>query len=229
MKLGARDLSDHETWDNTTFLSFIDSVFTEIKARGSEKMILDLRGNPDGGSAFSNPLIAYLADQPFREASEMRFRTSRHTKAFWQDYDEPGAERLKNEILTREDGERWSEEGEFHPPRNDSLSFRGEVFAIIDRFSFSNAAAVASILQDIDIATLIGEETSFNPSNCGGVHTFRLPHTQMEVIYPKVCGIRPSGEISPNGVIPDFQVKENFFTQEDEVLMAALEIIGRGS
>ncbi len=128
-------------------------------------------------------------------------------------------------ILTREDGERWSEVMEPYPPRSDSLSFEGRVFALIDRFSYSNAAAVASILQDYDFATLIGEETSFNPSNCGGVHTFDLPHTQLEVVYPKMCGVRPSGDTSPHGVIPDYEVKQDYFTEEDEILQAARRII----
>jgi C-terminal processing protease CtpA/Prc len=112
-----------------------------------------------------------------------------------------------------------------YPPRSDSLSFEGRVFALIDRFSYSNAAAVASILQDYDFATLIGEETSFNPSNCGGTHTFDLPHTQIEVVYPKMCGVRPSGDTSPHGVIPDYEVKQDYFTEEDEILQAALRII----
>lgn len=225
MSLSSSDLSDKETWDNTKFLAFLDSVFTAIHARRPENLIVDLRGNPGGGSSFSNPLIAYLANQPFREASSMRFRTSRITKEFWRDYDEPGAEDLKREIMTRKDGERWSVVGELHPPRSDSLRFEGQVFALIDRFSFSNAAAVASILQDYHFATLIGEETSFNPSNCGGVHTFRLPHTQMEVVYPKVCGVRPSGDTSPHGVLPDYEVKQDYFTEEDEVLLGALRMI----
>lgn len=219
------DLSEQETFDPTAFLTFIDSAFTAIAAEKADDLILDLRGNQGGGSAFSNPMIAYLADRPFREASEMRFRTSRATKEFWRDYDEPGAEDLKHQIMTREDGERWSVVGETHPPRNDSLSFKGRVFALVDRFSFSNAAAVASILQDYDFAELIGEETSYMPSSCAAIHTFRLPHTQMEVIYPKACGVRPNGDTSPHGVIPDFEVREDYFTEEDEILQAALEII----
>ena len=225
MSLSSSGLSEQETWDPTRFLAFLDSVFTVIADRKPERLILDLRGNPGGGSAFSNPMIAYFADRPFREASEMRFRTSRHTKAFWREYDEPGAEELRHEILTRGDGERWSEVGEAYEPRTDSLRFDGQVFALIDRFSFSNAAAVASIIQDYGFATLIGEETAFNPSNCGGVHTFTLPHTQIEVVYPKVCGVRPSGDVSPHGVIPDHAVKEDYFTEEDEILQGALRII----
>lgn len=225
MNLSSNDGSEQEAYDNTTFLSFIDSVFTEIAARGSENLILDLRGNPGGGSSFSNPMIAYLADRPFREASEIRFRTSRHTKAFWRDYEEDGAAELKRQILTRKDGERWSDPGETHEPRGDSLRFKGQVLALIDRFSFSNAAAVASILQDYDFATMVGEETAYNPSNCGAIHTFRLPHTQLEVVYPKACGVRPSGDAGPHGVIPDHPVRQDYFTERDEILDTALALL----
>jgi hypothetical protein len=84
---------------------------------------------------------------------------------------------------------------------------------------------VASILKDYGFATLIGEETSFNPSNCGGVHTFELPNTHVEVMYPKMCGVRPNGDAIPHGVIPDHEVFEDYFTDEDEILQAALRII----
>ncbi len=57
------------------------------------------------------------------------------------------------------------------------------------------------------------------------MHTFDLPHTQIEVVYPKMCGVRPNGDASPHGVIPDHEVKEDYFTEEDEVLQAALRII----
>jgi len=228
MSLSSNDLSEQETWDNTKFLSFIDSVFTVIAARNPENLILDIRGNPGGGSSFSNPMIAYLADRPFREASSVRFRTSRITKEFWRDNDDPAAADMKHQIMTREDGERWSEVMEPYQPRSDSLSFAGRVFVLIDRFSYSNAAAVAAILQDYDFATLIGEETSFNPSNCGGGPSFDLPHTQMEVVYPRLCGVRPNGDTSPHGVIPDHEAREDYFTEEDEILNAALRLI-RGS
>ncbi len=228
MNLSSSDLSEQETWDNTEFLSFMDSVFTEISVRKPKILILDIRGNPGGSSTFSNPMIAYVADRPFREASEARFRTSRHTKDFWrdlQDVDDPMIVELKEQIMTREDGERWSEVAEPYPPRTDALRFEGRVVALVDRFSYSNAAAVAAILQDHDFATLVGEETSFNPSNCGGVHTFNLPHTRMEVVYPKMCGVRPSGDVSPHGVIPDHEVHQDYFTDEDEILEEALRII----
>lgn len=228
MNLSSNDLSEQETWDNTEFLAFLDSAFKHIASRTPGNLILDIRGNPGGSSSFSNPLIAYVADRPFREASSLRIRTSQITKEFWRDVDvddDPMIANLKHQILTREDGERWSMEMDPYPPRSDSLTFTGRVFALIDRFSYSNAAAVASILQDYGFATLIGEETSFNPSNCGAVHTFELPHTGIEVVYPKMCGVRPSGDAGPHGVIPDVEVTQDYFTEEDEILQAALRFI----
>jgi hypothetical protein len=225
LNLSSNDLSEQETFDKTEFISFIDSVFTVIAATKPDNLILDLRGNTGGSNTFSDPMIAYLADRPFREASSIHFRTSRITKEFWRDFDDPAAADLKHQIMTREDGERWSEEGGFTQPRSDSLRFEGSVFALIDRFSLSQAAVVASVIQDFGFGTLIGEETSYIPSSCAAVHTFDLPHTQMQVVYPKACGVRPNGDESPHGVIPDREVKEDYFSEGDEILQAALEII----
>jgi hypothetical protein len=40
-----------------------------------------------------------------------------------------------------------------------------------------------------------------------------------------MCGVRPNGDTNPHGVIPDHEVIEDYFTEEDEVLQAALRII----
>ena len=50
----------------------------------------------------------------------------------------------------------------------------------------------------------------------------------MEVVYPRLCGVRPNGDTSPHGVIPDHEAREDYVTEEDEILNAALRLI-RGS
>jgi len=47
----------------------------------------------------------------------------------------------------------------------------------------------------------------------------------MGVIFPKACMVRPSGDASMRGVIPDYEVSDDPFTQEDEILDAALQLI----
>jgi len=221
----SQDISTHEAFNNEEFLDFIHSAFTEIARKKTQHLILDLRGNYGGDNSFSDPMIAYFADQPFRIASKFSVRTSQVTKSFWKDVEIPELADMKQKILTLEDGSRFDIDLGTTQPRTDDLAFKGDVTTLIDRFSFSNAASVAAIVQDYGFATLVGEETADTPSSCGAIHTFELPNTKMGVIFPKACMVRPSGDASMRGVIPDYEVSDDPFTQEDEILDAALQLI----
>lgn len=221
----SQDISTHEAFNNDEFLDFINSAFIEIARKKPQHLILDLRGNYGGDNSFSDPMIAYFADKPFRIASRFSVRTSQVTKSFWKDVDIPELADMKKKILTLEDGARFDIELNTTQPRNDDLAFKGEVITLVDRFSFSNASAVAAIVQDYEFATLVGEETADTPSSCGAIHTFELPNTKMGVIFPKACMIRPSGDARLRGVMPDHKVSDDPFTREDEILDAALQLI----
>jgi C-terminal processing protease CtpA/Prc len=221
----SNDISTHEAFNNDEFLEFIESAFIEIARKKPQHLILDLRGNYGGDNSFSDPMIAYFADKPFGIASKFSVRTSQVTKSFWKDVDIPELSDMKQKILTLEDGTRFDIELNTTQPRTDDLAFKGDVMTLVDRFSFSNAAAVAAIVQDYGFATLVGEETADTPSSCGAIHTFELPNTKMGVIFPKACMIRPSGDASMRGVIPDHKVSDDPFTREDEILDAALQLI----
>jgi hypothetical protein len=74
----------------------------------------------------------------------------------------------------------------------------------------------------------VGEETSDTPSSCGAIHTFKLPNTKVGVVFPKACMIRPSGDARLRGVIPEHKVSNDPFTQDDEILDTALQLIKNG-
>jgi hypothetical protein len=224
----SRDISSQEAFNNEEFLNFIDSAFAEIARKKSQNLILDLRGNYGGDNSFSDPMIAYFADKPFRIASKFSVRTSQVTKSFWQDVDIPELADMKQKIMTLEDGTRFDIELNTTQPRNDDLAFKGDVTVLIDRFSFSNTTSVAAIVQDYGFGVLVGEETADTPSSCGAIHTFKLPNTKMVVVYPKGCMIRPSGDARLRGVTPDHKVSDDPFTQEDEILDTALQLINKG-
>ena len=224
----SRDISSQEAFNNDAFLDFIDSAFVEIARKNPQHLILDLRGNYGGDNSFSDPMIAYFADKPFQIASKFSVRTSQVTKSFWKNVDIPELADMKQKILTLEDGSRFDVELNTTQPRNDDLAFKGELTTLVDRFSFSNTSAVAAIVQDYEFGVLVGEETSDTPSSCGAIHTFKLPNTKMGVVFPKACMIRPSGDARPRGVIPDHKVSDDPFTQEDEILDTALQLIKMG-
>jgi hypothetical protein len=219
------NVSDHKTFDNEEFIHFIDSAFSEISKNNSQDLIIDIRDNSGGDNSFSDYMISYFATKAFRSASVFQLRTSKMTKSFWKEVDIPKYEKLKEQIMTLEDGERFEADLNETSPKNDTCRFKGNIYVLINRYSYSNSATAASIIQDYGFGTLIGEETSCVLSSCGGVHQFSLPNTNIDVYYPKTYSIRPNGDTSLKGVVPDYHVEHDPFTESDEALEFALELI----
>lgn len=228
-KEGSGNTSEINTFNNGEFLQFIDSAFLEIYHRQSSSLVLDLRGNPGGDNSFSDPMLAYFADQPFWFCSEFHVRTSPVTKKFWKENEDTDLDELRDKILSHEDGETFQVGFEPYQPRTDSLRFEGKVYALINRYSYSNTTATAAILKDYGFATLIGEATADVPSTFGATHQFSLPHTGLDVSYPKAWIIRPNGDKQSKGVQPDHWVEEIFNNETDEVLEWTLELIQKSS
>ncbi|MEM7367157.1 MAG: S41 family peptidase [Bacteroidota bacterium] len=222
---GSGNTSEVNSFDNGEFLQFIDSAFSEIHNQKSSSLILDLRGNPGGDNSFSDPMLAYFVDQPFWFCSEFHIRTSPVTKAFWKKNEDTELQELRDNILSHKDGETFEMTFQKYQPRTDSLKFQGKVYVLINRYSYSNTTATAAIIKDYGFATLIGEATADVPSTFGATHQFSLPHTGLNVSYPKAWIIRPNGDKFSKGVQPDHWVKEVYGNETDEVLEWTLRYI----
>lgn len=127
-KQNAQD--DYESSDNTIFCQFIDSIFTEIYKTNSENLIIDLRNNPGGHNSFSDYMLSYVADKPFRFSSKFLVKTSELTKSFWKEINDSSLIELKNDILTNENGKSFENTIPYTKPRTDSLSFKGNVYVL---------------------------------------------------------------------------------------------------
>jgi C-terminal processing protease CtpA/Prc len=216
--------SEQKTFETNEFISFIDSSFREIHKARSRSLIIDLRGNPGGDNAFSDPMIAYFATKPFWFCSEFNVKTSRITKQFWKDVKDSSLQDLKNQILTRKDGEIFKVSFQNYSPRTDSLRFEGKVYVLIDRYSYSNTVSTAAIIQEYKFGVIIGEPTADVASSYGATHEFKLPNSQLSVTYPKAFIVRPNGDRTLKGVTPDIIV-ENAFKEADEILDFTIKYI----
>jgi hypothetical protein len=58
------------------YTAFIDGAFERFIDQGAQALILDVRDNPGGDNSWSDPVISWFADRPFRFASEFRIRVS---------------------------------------------------------------------------------------------------------------------------------------------------------
>ncbi|HEX6928482.1 MAG TPA: S41 family peptidase [Gammaproteobacteria bacterium] len=227
--------SGGKTWDETEFRAFIDDAFTKILAAKATDLVIDLRNNPGGDQSFSDLLVAWIADRPFQFYSTFRFKVSEPTRKAILQRAEDYADMPENlfsvlkemAALVRghENGERVALEIDAASP-HPAPRFEGRVWAIINRHSYSNATAVAALLQDYGFATLLGEPTHDLPSSYGAAESFTLSRTGIEVHYPKSWFVRPNGDARLRGVQPDIAIATPVIeTQEDAVLAKVVEHI----
>lgn len=220
-----------EEWDVSGFRNFIDDAFRKFNAAGVDRLIIDLRGNPGGDNLFSDVMIAWFADKPFRFFSQFKVRVSpQSTKA--------NADRIANDAaaagpVSRQyadmyagahDGDIVDFDLPLAQPRQGER-FSGKVYLLIDRQSYSNTVSVAALVQDYKFGTVLGEETSDMATTYGAMEQFKLPVTGITVGYPKARIVRPNGDLRSRGVTPDIIIRVPVVeTQADEVLQQAAAI-----
>lgn len=223
--------TEAEQWDVSGFRTFIDDAFGKFKAAQVDRLIIDLRGNPGGDNLFSDVMIAWFADKPFRFFSQFKVRVS-------PDSTKANADRLQKDAaaagaVSRQYAEMYAKakpgdvvdfEMALVEPRQEDR-YRGKVFLLIDRQSYSNAVAVAALVQDYKFGTIVGEETSDMATTYGAMEQFKLPKTGIAVGYPKAHIVRPNGDLRVRGVTPDVAIPVPAVeTPADEVLQRAVAI-----
>jgi hypothetical protein len=212
------------------FREFVAQAFAALADSGARDLIIDLRGNGGGDASFSDLIIARLTDQPYRHSARYEIRAGPNTKAVWAGRDtdpETLSGRIAAALQTAADGERVSIELPTIQPISDN-AFDGRVWVLVDRHSYSNAAVVAALMQDLGIARVMGEETADVPTTFGAVESFALPNSGASITYPKAYMVRPSGSEAVRGVVPDFPIAPNpIGSARDTMLEAAISEIKR--
>jgi hypothetical protein len=119
------------------------------------------------------------------------------------------------------------------PWDNVSNRFHGKIYLLIGPDTYSAAVLLSTILQDHQLATLVGEETSETSSFCAYVNIGGdpLPRTGLKYRVSGMCYVRPNEIVDGRGVIPDKIVKPTIndkITGNDPVLDATLKMIRDG-
>ncbi|WP_299708026.1 S41 family peptidase [uncultured Pontibacter sp.] len=206
------------------FKAFVDSAFADINTSQAKYLIVDLRNNAGGHNTFSDHLIAYFADKPFRWFSDFTVRTSEVLKAHTKkQYPDTIPDAYTRNILEYPDGETFAYEQPMQQPMPDSQRFQGKVYVLVNRQSYSMAAVSAALIQDYGFGVIVGEETGDTPTLYAAQFSFQLPRTSVEVKVPKGYIVRPNGDEKLAGVKPDHIVHDHLLDEHDEVLRYTLE------
>ncbi|WP_274474313.1 S41 family peptidase [Mangrovimonas aestuarii] len=214
----------HFSGDEQGYRKFIDSSFVEISNRKSTSIIIDLRNNSGGDNSFSDYLVAYIANKPFKWNSKFTLKTSQ----FLKDHVRRNNDTTKTyfqEILGHKNGEIYEYEFDEYKPQTIQNRFTGKVFVLVNRQSHSQAALTAAQIQDHKFGVIVGEETGDYASLYASQFQYRLPNTGIQVKVSKGYIVRVNGSTEEQGVIPDILIKDYLLDENDEILEGVLRKI----
>ena len=201
------------------FRAFIDSAFADIKSKGVEHLVVDLRNNQGGDNSYSDYLISYFADKPFRWYSKFSLKTSAVLKAQTrQNTPEDKIEDYAKAILSHKNGEVYEYTFPEQKPVDESKRLTGKIYVLVNRHTYSMAAVSAALIQDYNFATIVGEETGDVPTLYASQFSFPLPNTGIVVKAAKGYIVRPNGDERLIGVVPDIKVRDHLIDEKDEIL-----------
>ncbi|MCA0131706.1 S41 family peptidase [Winogradskyella alexanderae] len=210
--------------DLDNYKKFIDSAFAEINSKNYNNLIIDLRNNSGGDDPFSDYLVSYIADKPFRWNSKFQVKSSRVLKE----------DILKNKdttqpymkwILSIKNGEISNYDFGFYKPQPKVKRFRGNVYVLVNRHSYSQSTVAAAQIQDYKFGVIVGEETAEHPNLLASIFSYNLPNTNIQVDISKGKIYRVSGMDNGKGVIPSIVIKDHLLDTNDEILNGVLRLI----
>jgi hypothetical protein len=210
--------------DEARYQRFIDSAFVEINASERDKLIIDLRNNKGGNDSFSDYLVSYFADKPFKWVSSFTLKTSRILKEHARANSDTTSDYWRA-ALEHEDGTIYDYEFDLYEPQAKEKQFNGKVYVLVNRQSHSQSAVAAAQIQDYGFGTIVGEETGEYPTLYASIFPYTLPNTDITVTISKGYMVRVNGSEEQRGVIPDIVISDYLRDEEDEILNGLLDQI----
>ena len=184
-----------------TFESYIDDTFAKINQAQINSVIIDIRENPGGSTDNVEYLMQYIIDKPCKMVSQVKEKL----------YEDGMLSGKKGDL------EEVSVDTEVSPIA-DSKRFKGDVYLLISKFSYSASIVMATAVQDCDVGTLVGQATGGFANQTGQINFFELPHTQLRGFIPSRLMVRPNGDLKTQPVTPDVIVESGLNNTTDNVI-----------
>ena len=181
--------------DGKAIAAFTENSFRALKASNVDTLIIDVRKNRGGNDdVWLDNVLPYLADKPYRTGSSWRKKVIAGRAS--------GSEKVGDVV----DGEisSWRQ-----PQLDNPLRFRGRVFVLTGRETYSSAVLFSNVMQDFGFATLVAEAGYVRSRSTGGIQFHTLPHSGLEVVVPRFILARPAGDT------PDALIKPDWLMQDD--------------
>jgi hypothetical protein len=186
----------------------LTTSFTKIKEDNIQYLVIDIRENRGGKYADVDSLMDFLTNQPYKHCA-------RSYEAPFSGYGSGAPRETECELIQ---------------PFNAFERFQGKFYLLIGPQTNSAAITFATIIQDYELAPLIGEETTDKASYCANIvlEGTPLPRTGLMYTVSKTCYVRPSGVLDDLPVTPNVIVDTSIDDQingKDPVLEYTLNLI----
>ncbi len=201
------------------YYQFLETTFKSLDQTNTQNLILDLRGNGGGDDNYGAKLISYLSPEPFGYFESIEVTTN---------YSGYGS-------IEERDGKRYMISHQaLNIQQPSPYHFKGKVYILIDGFSFSTCADVATVANHLDLATFVGEETGggYDGNTSGYSEAYTLPNTGITIRIPRwmYTTANLGHKYYGRGVIPQYNIKPNLedvLLGEDAIFSFTLEMISR--
>lgn len=202
------------TENGENFESFLAAAFKKIQRNGTNKLIIDLRGNTGGRDTYGALLYSYLTDRSFRYYRKLQAATK--DLAYNQlQKSNSSFDNLSRDMLEQVGEKKFYLREEAHPNlrvwKPNRLNYKGKVWFLIDGLSFSTTAEFCAIARENNRGKFIGEETGggMAGNTSGNIVEQTLPSTGVTAYLGMIqyeMNINKVGNLN-RGIIPDYQVK----------------------
>lgn len=181
--------------DKARYFAFTKDAFEQMRARGVQTLLIDIRANGGGDDdMWLDGILRYVASQRFRWGSS-------YVKRVLAGRAEPGqqvGDVVRGEITG------WIDPEPAHP-----LHFAGRVVVLTGAASYSSAILFANTVQDFKMGVVAGMGGMARSRQTGGTQRMVLPNSGLTVSSPRLAITRPSGEASPVYMTPDLALEDD--------------------
>jgi len=183
--------------DNKRFVVFADSMFTILKNKNIENLIIDMRDNGGGSSIMGDELFQYISPVPFSQFGGAIVRFSPLTKKLIKN--------IENDDVDVEFS--FYDDGKLVGLRKNPKRFSGKVYMLVSHFTFSAAAGISWAFKYFKMGTVVGEESGGMNVSFGEFVPFTLPCSKL-VARASCKKFYQYGakESDIHGTLPDYKV-----------------------
>ena len=200
--------------DLNKFSKFTDSVFTIIKNKNINNLIVDMRHNGGGNSKLGDNLFQYISPVPFKQFGKTVVKYSKGREEFYRKYareffmhgatDSAINEMIGNRVYGTID---TLPEGTPEELIGNPLRYKGNVYMLTSHNTFSSAASTAWAFKYFGMGKVIGQETGQPGVSYGDIILRWLPNTKMTyTVSHKKFYLYGATDDNFHGTIPDYDI-----------------------